>query len=66
MLEYRFENIAANRGVFVGKTMGHQETIRRCAAEGWRYVGWIPAKQVNGGVTDMELIFERETGDKHE
>ncbi len=62
MLEYAFETIAADRGFFVGKTLGHQEAILRRAAEGWRYAGWIPARQVNGGVTDIDLVFEREQG----
>lgn len=62
MLEYAFETIAADQGFFVGKTLGHQEAILRRAAEGWRYAGWIPARQVNGGVTDIDLVFEREQG----
>lgn len=61
MLEYSFETIAADRG-FLGKTLGHQEAILRRAAEGWRYAGWIPARQVNGGVADIDLVFEREQG----
>ena len=61
MLEYAFETIAANRGVFVGKTLGHQEVIRRRGAEGGRYAGWLPTKQVSGGMMELELIFERET-----
>ena len=62
MLEYAFETVAADRGVFVGRTRGHQEIILRRAAEGWRYAGWIPARQVNGGIADIDLVFEREQG----
>lgn len=62
MLEYEFETIAADRGFFVGKTIAHRETILRRAAEGWRYAGWIPARQVNGSVLEIDLIFEREQG----
>lgn len=61
MLEYEFETIAADRGFFVGKTLNYRETILRRAAEGWRYVGWIPTQQLNGAVMQMDLIFERET-----
>ena len=32
----------------------------RRAAEGWRYAGWIPTQQINGGITELDLIFERE------
>lgn len=60
MLEYDFETVAADRGFFVGKTLGHREIILRRAEEGWHYVGYIPTKQVNGGVMEMDLIFERE------
>ena len=63
MLEYEFETIAADRGFFVGKTIAHRETILRRAAEGWRYAGYIPAKQINGGVFEIDLIFERERGE---
>lgn len=63
MLEYEFETVAADRGFFVGKTLGHQDIIRRRAAEGWRYAGWLPTKQVgHGHITEIELIFERERG----
>jgi len=61
MLEYAFESVAADKGIFVGKTTGHQEAILRRAAEGWRYAGWIPTQQMNGSVLEMDLVFERET-----
>ena len=65
MLEYEFEAIAADRGFFVGKTTGHREAILRRAAEGWRYAGFVPAKQRDGGyIESIDLVFERETGDK--
>ncbi len=61
MLEYEFEEVSADRGFVVGKTKGHQGIILRRAAEGWRYVGYIPTQQLNGAVILMDLIFERET-----
>ena len=62
MLEYEIERIVVDKGVFVGKSLDHQETILRRAAEGWRYAGWIPASQVNGMLKAIDLIFEREQG----
>ena len=39
----------------------HREVIDRHAAEGWRYVGWVPAYiNGNGRIEHSELIFERE------
>ena len=65
MLEYAFETIATNRGFFVGKTLGHQEIIRERARQGWRYTGWVPAKQgPYGAITEIDLIFERERGEQ--
>ena len=62
MLEYTFETVPCNRGVFVGKIPKeqHREMILRRAADGWRYAGWIPTQQINGGISDLDLIFERE------
>ena len=62
MLEYTFEKVPCDRGVFVGKSPKeqHREMILRRAAEGWRDAGWIPPQQINGGITELDLIFERE------
>ena len=62
MLEYTFEKVPCNRGVVVGKIPKeqHREMILRRAADGWRYAGWIPTQQINGGITELDLIFERE------
>lgn len=66
MLEYTFEKVPGDRGVFAGKAPNekHREIILRRAAEGWRYAGWIPSRQINGGITEPDLIFEREQGGK--
>ena len=62
MLEYTFEKVPCNRGVFVGKIPKeqHREMILRRAAVWWRYAGWITTHQINGGITELDLIFERE------
>ena len=62
MLEYEFEKIYGG-GFFASQLSGHQEMIRRRAAAGWRYAGCIPTEQTShGAITELELIFERETG----
>ena len=67
MLEYEFEEIDCNDGgggysLFGGigwETQTHQAVILRRAAEGWRYVGFIPKRQRAGGymeTIDLSLI----------
>ena len=50
MLEYEFERVDCTGSggySFLGgvglATVGHQEIIRKWAADGWRFAGWIPA-----------------------
>lgn len=62
MLEYEFERVTGG-GVFSTVIDGHQNVIRRRAAQGWRFAGWIPAKQKGYGyIAEIDLIFEREQG----
>ena len=56
MLEYEFERVDCTGSggySFLGgvglATVGHQEIIRKRAADGWRFAGWIPATQRAGG-----------------
>ena len=61
MLEYEFETVPANKGFFIGETRGHREIVRRRAAEGWRYAGFIPTRQGGyGAIIEIDLVFERE------
>lgn len=60
MLEYDFEQVAANKGFFVGKSLEHREIIQRRGKQGWRYCGFVPAEQVNGWITQIDLVFVRE------
>ncbi|WP_325200584.1 DUF4177 domain-containing protein [Oscillibacter sp.] len=64
MLEYEFEK-AFGGGFFVTEIEGYQDIIRRRAAEGWRYAGFIPTQQSGHGImVEIDLIFEREQGGK--
>lgn len=72
MLEYEFEEVFCDEGGggysllggFGMETVAHQETILRRAAEGWRYVGFIPKRQRAGGfIESVDLVFERQRPD---
>ena len=42
-------------------TNGHREIIARWAAEGWRYVGFLPKRQRAAGFLEIiDMVFERE------
>ena len=69
MVEYEFEEVACDEGgggwsPFGGfglETAAHQEVIRRRAAEGWRYAGFVPVVQRSSGyIEEIDLVFERE------
>lgn len=48
-------------GVMVTKYREHREVIDRRAAEGWRYVGYVPFHiSGSGEPVQIDLIFERE------
>jgi len=36
----------------------HREIIDAYAARGYRYVGFIPTVQLNGFITEVDLVFE--------
>jgi hypothetical protein len=39
----------------------HRAIIDRYAAEGWRYVGFVPSRfSGEGGMKEVDLIFEKE------
>ena len=45
-------------------TDGHREIIQTWAAQGWRYVGYVPTVQgAEGRIKTIDLIFERKKED---
>ena len=68
MLEYDFVSLDTQYGtgysLFGGiriDTMGHREIILEMAAQGWRYVGYVPtAQHATGQIDTIDLVFERE------
>ncbi|MCI8809217.1 MAG: DUF4177 domain-containing protein [Oscillibacter sp.] len=62
MLEYEFETVNGG-GIMATIIEDHREVIQRRAKQGWRFAGWVPAKQKGYGyIAEIDLIFERETG----
>ena len=64
---YSYETVTSSMagwGAFNGniyEISNYRAVIRRKAAEGWRYVGFIPTKQRGTGhIEEMDLIFEKE------
>lgn len=66
MYVYKYERIRSDLtgwGLTGNKyeTEKYKEMINKRAAEGWRYVGFIPALQRGTGhIEEMDLVFERE------
>ena len=63
MLEYDFVSLDTEWGtgysLFGGvriDTDGHREIIAQRAAEGWRYVGWLPTTQLLKSPTTLTLL----------
>ena len=51
-------------GIVASKLSEHREVIDRYAAEGWRYVGYIPVQESPDGMTcAIDLIFEKDAQD---
>lgn len=68
MKEYDFVSLETEYGTgysllggFRIDTMGHREIILEKAAEGWRYVGYVPTTQrASGQIDAIDLVFERD------
>ena len=59
MYQYKYVPVDREGWIFSG-FQGYQEVIGSHAADGWRYVGWVPVEITSGAMTRMDLIFERE------
>ena len=38
----------------------HRSIIDQHASDGWRYVGFIPTRDTDNGLTEIDLIFEKD------
>lgn len=60
MYEYKYVTVIGE-GVTATKYQEHRKIIDENAAEGWRYVGYIPIHITNSGnPVQIDMIFERE------
>ena len=62
MYRYEYVPLYTGGGFWMNNSdCQHREIIDQYAAQGWRYVGYIPTQFTsNGGTKAIELIFERE------
>lgn len=65
MYEYLYVPLYTGGGFWIDNgSCEHREVIDRHAAEGWRYVGFMPTRfSGQGGIKEMDLIFERKKED---
>ncbi len=70
MYEYRYVTLYVGGGFWLNNAQcEHRAIIDQQAAQGWRYVGYIPTKfSGEGGSKEIDLIFERprREGDGHD
>ena len=61
MYEYKYVTLYTGGGLWVDNSAReHREIIDQAAAQGWRYVGYVPTKfSSRGGSEEIDLIFER-------
>ena len=62
MREYAYQTYDTGGGGFINNSdCGHRQIIDQYAAEGWRYVGYMPVLFTShGGPKKVDLIFERD------
>lgn len=62
MYQYHYETLYTGGGFWLDNaSKEHRDIIDRYAAEGWRYVGFVPSRfSSQGGMKEIELVFEKE------
>ncbi|MBR3570887.1 MAG: DUF4177 domain-containing protein [Oscillibacter sp.] len=60
MKQYEYVSVHTGK-MFGAQSEEHRKIIDAYAAEGWRYVGFIPVTMsAYGLITNMDLVFERD------
>lgn len=58
----RYEYVTIQGETFFGtKLEGHRKIIDEYAANGYKYIGYIPTIMRGGNIEEMDLIFEKDT-----
>ena len=67
MFKYEYETVNCDMGGWgftsgsIFETDDYRSIINKRAADGWKYVGYIPTKQRGTGhIQELDLIFEKE------
>lgn len=67
MYKYEYVSVSAEMEGYLAKfnnvlsLSDYQEIIDQKAAQGWRYVGWMPTREsMKGYLRELDLIFEKE------
>lgn len=65
MYQYEYVSLTTGGGFFIdNSSREHREIIEKYAAQGWRYVGFVPTLFSSyGGIKEIDLIFERRRGE---
>ena len=64
MKKYEYVNVVYE-GVYAAKLNEHRQIIDERAAEGWRYVGYIPTREAyHGQICSIDLIVEKEEAEE--
>ena len=61
MYKYEYVTIVSKKSFAKGTFQEHREIIDKYAKDGYRYVGFIPTKEVDVGfLSEMDLVFEKQ------
>lgn len=67
MYKYEYVSVSAEMEGYLAKfnnvlsLSDYREIIDQKAAQGWRYVGWMPTREsMKGYLRELDLIFEKE------
>ena len=60
MYEYKYVPYRTGGGFWFGNNGGHREVIDKHAAEGWRFVGYIPLAFTGHGGTEEVHPYQAE------
>lgn len=61
MYRYEYVPLSLGGGFFINnESAEHRGIIEQRAAQGWRYVGYMPTRFTSyGGVKEIDMIFEK-------